>query len=83
MGGCVADQRERGLQAMLQVGRAQSSACLLGQLGGFLKIKGVWPHHHRAAAGGGFDQVLAAQRCEAATQQSHVAHGVVQRHFAE
>jgi hypothetical protein len=40
-----------------------------GRLG---EVEGVRPHHQRAAAGGGLDQVLPAQRRKAAAQQRHV-----------
>ena len=41
------------------------------------------PHHHRAAAGRGLDQVLTAQRREAAAQQRHASRGVEGRHLAQ
>ena len=40
-------------------------------------------HQHRAAAGGGFDQVLAAQRLEAAAEQCHLRAAEIGRHFAD
>ena len=47
------------------------------------EVEGVRPHHQRAAAGRGLDQVLPAQRREAAAEQGHVRQRVVQRHLAE
>jgi outer membrane protein len=47
------------------------------------EVEGVRPHQQRAAAGGGLDQVLPAQRREAAAQQRHVGQRVVQRHLAQ
>ena len=66
---------------ILSVGRRLSSNVLLSydqslgragsdrQFGGGREVEGVRPHHHRAAAGRGLDQVLAAQGREAAAEQ--------------
>ena len=40
-------------------------------------------HQQRAAAGGGLDQVLPAQRLKAAAQQGQVGQAVIQRHLTE
>jgi hypothetical protein len=50
-----------GLNRFGHAGHAQRSTLGFGQLGGLQDIEGVRPHHHGAAAGGGFDEVLAAQ----------------------
>ena len=47
------------------------------------EVEGVRPHDDRAAAGRRLDQVLPAQRREAAAEQGHIGHAVVQRHLAQ
>ena len=79
----ILEQRQPGMNALGHVGHAPRRAFGFGQRGGFQKIEGVRPHHHRAAAGGGLNQVLPAQWRKAAAQQSRVTQAVVQRHLAQ
>ena len=52
------------------------------ELGGLGEVEGVRTHHHRAAAGRRLDQVLAAERREAAAEQGDVGERVAGRHLA-
>ena len=67
----------------VDVGHAQRGAGRQRPFGRLREIEGVRPHHQRAAAGRGLDQVLPAQRREAAAEQRHVGQRVVQRHLAQ
>jgi len=69
--------------ALGHVANALRSASGAGQFGRLGKIEGVGPQHHRAAAGGGFDEVLATQRGKTAAQHGDMGQAVVQRHLAQ
>ena len=45
------------------------------------KVEGVRPDQYRAAAGGGLDQILSAERQQRTADQREIAGGVVGRHF--
>ncbi len=65
------------------VGHTPRRARCFGLLGSFRKIEGVRPHHQRAGARCGFDQVLTTQRLKTPPQQSHIGQAVLQRHLAQ
>ena len=58
----IAHQPQPSPPRLSHTDHAQRSAFSVGQRRSFTEIKGVRPHHHRATAGGGFDQVFSAQR---------------------
>ena len=76
------EQRERLGDAGLDVGDAQRRAGRERELGGLREVEGVRAHHDRAAAGRRLDQVLAAERREAAAEQRDVGERVLRRHLA-
>ena len=53
--------------------------CVLTGLG---KIVGVWAEQYRAAAGGGFDQVLSAKGQQGPADQGHIGGGEIGGHLA-
>ena len=76
-------QRQRRGDAFFQDRRdPQRRAGGERQLGGVGEVEGVRAHHHRAAAGRGLDQVLAAERREAAAEQGDIGERVLGRHLA-
>ena len=74
-------ERHGGGDAGGHVGDAGRGAGGEGELGGVAEVEGVRAHDDRAAAGRRLDQVLAAERREAAAEQGDVGERVPGRHL--